>query len=116
MIADTHIMEQTSHTMWVNSQALKAVSISAATEDPQGGHIVKFERVLQGILLDNAGDVVIFQALANNTDIENQNYQGLIEFGLPTLAENGITLFVKVVLTGSEIIIKFGSVFMMKEN
>ncbi len=85
------IMEQTSHAMWVNSKALEVVGITENTPDPQGGYIVKFEGEIQGILLDNAGDVVISQALANNVDIENQNYQGLIEYGLPTLAENGIT-------------------------
>jgi predicted amidohydrolase YtcJ len=43
--------------------------------------------------LDNAGDVVISMALANNPTIEELNYQGLLTYGLPKLAENGITPF-----------------------
>ncbi len=87
------VMEQTSHSMWVNSKALQMAGITANTLDPNGGHIVKFEGELQGILLDNAGDIVISMALANNATIEELNYQGLINYGLPKLAENGITSF-----------------------
>ena len=41
--------------------------------------------------MDNAGDIVISKDLENKEIIENQNYQGLIEFELPQLARHGIT-------------------------
>ncbi|MCZ8499243.1 amidohydrolase family protein [Vibrio lentus] len=35
------IMEQTSHSMWVNSKALKIARISQQSPDPQGGAYLK---------------------------------------------------------------------------
>lgn len=84
------IMEQTSHSMWINSKGLELAGITATTENPQGGIIIKEAGVLQGILIDNAGDVVFQQAVAvlNNADGE---YNGMVEYVLPELAKHGIT-------------------------
>lgn len=38
------IMEQTSHSMWVNSVALALAGITLSTPDPQGGKIMKTKR------------------------------------------------------------------------
>ena len=87
------ILEETSHSVWVNSKALEIVGIDDNTPDPPGGHIYKNPTTgeVDGILMDNAGDVVLQMALAANNTINNLHYDGLIEFGLPELAKNGIT-------------------------
>ena len=84
------IMEQTSHSMWLNSKALELVGITTATPNPQGGIIMKENGVLQGILIDNAGDVVFQQAVAALND-SNGEYNGMVEYVLPELAKHGIT-------------------------
>lgn len=88
------IMEETSHSMWINSAGLDVLGITAATPDPVGGHIVKTfwgNNSPDGILLDSAGDDALQVALETNTILETNNYNGLVEFGLPLLARNGIT-------------------------
>lgn len=87
------ILEETSHSVWVNSKALEIMAITEDTPDPVGGHIYKFPFTgeIDGILMDNAGDAVLQLAFASNPEIDAQNYQGLIEYGLPLLAKNGIT-------------------------
>lgn len=87
------ILEETSHSLWVNSKALEMAGIDEYTEDPPGGHIYKnpITGEVDGILMDNAGDVVLQMALAANNTIDNLHYDGLIDFGLPELAKNGIT-------------------------
>jgi predicted amidohydrolase YtcJ len=84
------IMEQTSHSMWINSKGLESAGITAITPNPKGGIIVKEKGVLQGILVDNAGDVVFQKAVAalNNADGE---YDGMVNYVLPELAKYGIT-------------------------
>ncbi|MDY8135927.1 amidohydrolase [Aquimarina sp. 2201CG5-10] len=86
------IMEQTSHSIWCNSKALEVLGINNSTPNPQGGAYLKNEAGnLTGILLDNAGEIVLEQALAPTiTKLEN-DYQGLIQYGLPELAKHGIT-------------------------
>jgi predicted amidohydrolase YtcJ len=84
------IMEQTSHSMWLNSKALELAGITTATPNPQGGIIMKENGVLQGILIDNAGDVVFQQAVAALND-SNGEYNGMVEYVLPELAKYGIT-------------------------
>lgn len=86
------IMEQTSHSMWVNSLALAKAKISAHTADPQGGKILKDEESgkLLGILFDNAGDLVMEQAWKSQPNLQQANYQGLLN-GLAAAAEHGIT-------------------------
>lgn len=84
------IMEQTSHSMWVNSKALEMAGITAATPNPQGGIIMKDNGVLNGILIDNAGDIVFQQAIEALNDA-NGEYDGMVQYVLPLLAQNGIT-------------------------
>ena len=84
------IMEQTSHSMWLNTKALELAGITEATPNPQGGIIMKDNGVLNGILIDNAGDVVFQQAIAALNDA-NGEYDGMVSYVLPELAKHGIT-------------------------
>jgi len=88
-------MEETSHSMWINTAGLNALGITDSTPDPVGGHIVKSKwgtaTDVDGILLDNAGDAAISVALATNGTLQLNNYEGLVYYGLPLLAKNGIT-------------------------
>ncbi|PTQ02692.1 urease [Vibrio sp. ZF 223] len=86
------IMEQTSHSMWVNSKALKIARISPQSPDPQGGAYLKdpASGKLNGILLDNAGDQVMEMAWNSQSELFEQSYQGLI-YGLEEAAAHGIT-------------------------
>jgi len=85
------IMEQTSHSMWVNSKALQQAGITAQSADPQGGRILReTDGTLSGILLDNAGDRLFEIAWNQQPDLKNAHRRGL-QKGLRQLAENGIT-------------------------
>nr|PMJ95567.1 urease [Vibrio splendidus] len=86
------IMEQTSHSMWVNSKALKIARISQQSPDPQGGAYLKDSSTgkLNGILLDNAGDQIMEIAWNSQSELFEQSYQGLM-FGLEEAAAHGIT-------------------------
>nr|WP_207383169.1 amidohydrolase [Vibrio mediterranei] len=86
------LMEQTSHSMWVNSVALELAAISDNTPDPQGGKILKDQEneELNGILLDNAGDIVMELAWNSMNNQFDQSYDGLM-VGLEEAAAHGIT-------------------------
>lgn len=86
------IMEQTSHSMWVNSVALRYAGITLDTPDPEGGKIMKDPETgqLLGILVDNAGDIVMDQAWNNLENKISQRYDGLLN-DLNEAAKNGIT-------------------------
>ncbi|MGR5284883.1 amidohydrolase [Vibrio maritimus] len=85
------LMEQTSHSMWVNSQALKLAGITKRTSDPQGGALLRdAEGNLNGVLLDSAGDDVMEIAWNSLNAQFEQSYQGLLN-GLSAAAEHGIT-------------------------
>lgn len=86
------IMEQTSHSMWVNSVALELAGITADTPDPQGGKIMRDTESgeLSGILIDSAGDIVMAQAWNSLEDKFSQSYDGLLN-GLDEIAKHGIT-------------------------
>ncbi|PME34192.1 urease [Vibrio sp. 10N.286.55.E10] len=86
------IMEQTSHSMWVNSKALKIARISPQSPDPQGGAYLKdpASGKLNGILLDNAGDQVMEMTWNSQSELFEQSYQGLM-YGLEEAAAHGIT-------------------------
>ncbi len=86
------IMEQTSHSMWVNSKALKIARISQQSPDPQGGAYLKDSSTgkLNGILLDNAGDQIMEMGWNSQSELFEQSYQGLM-FGLEEAAAHGIT-------------------------
>ncbi|HAS45582.1 MAG TPA: urease [Microscillaceae bacterium] len=85
------IMEQTSHAMFVNTLALNKAGIHKDMPDPQGGKFMKDENgELNGVLIDNAGDLVMEMAvnsLANKFSILVEG----IKFGLQELKKNGIT-------------------------
>jgi len=84
------IMEQTSHSMWLNSAALQKAGITVTSPNPQGGIIMKEGGNLSGILIDNAGDIVFQQAIAELNDT-NGEYNGMTTIVLPELAKHGIT-------------------------
>ncbi|WP_320240836.1 amidohydrolase [Tenacibaculum sp. 1B UA] len=84
------IMEQTSHSMWINSKGLELAGITNSTSNPQGGIIMKEGGKLLGILIDNAGDVVFQQAVASLKDTDGE-YDGMVSYVLPELAKYGIT-------------------------
>jgi len=86
------LMEQTSHSMWVNSQALMQVGISKTSSEPQGGKILKHlvTGELNGILLDNAGDIVMEIAWNSLKNKFKESYDGLMN-GLEEAAAHGIT-------------------------
>lgn len=86
------IMEQTSHSMWVNSVALQQAGLNKHSADPQGGKLLKDpdSGELTGILLDNAGDIVMELAWNSLEQQFEQSYQGLIA-GLDEAKAHGIT-------------------------
>ena len=86
------IMEQTSHSLWVNSKALEMAGYSSDPEDPPGGIIMRGDNgAPNGILVDNAGNILLDVALSPTPERAQKDYDGLISFGLPELAKNGIT-------------------------
>ena len=87
------IMEQTSHSMWVNSTALALAGIDAQTADPVGGVIGREEETdeLNGILYDNAGEMAMALALAPTVERRRRDYRGMVDNVMPALAEHGIT-------------------------
>ncbi len=87
------IMEQTSHSVWVNSLALSLADITRNTENTPGGVIMKdVSGDPNGLLLDSAGDLVFDLAYAPNPELKQRNYQGLL-YALKQIAANGITSF-----------------------
>jgi predicted amidohydrolase YtcJ len=59
------------HTVWVNSRALQAAHISAATQDPEGGHIERDSAGRPtGTLRDNAGDLALLARPADSLEHE----------------------------------------------
>ncbi len=86
------MMEFTSHSMWVNTKALELAGITAETPNPVGGVIVKDKKTGKpnGLLIDNAGNMIWELPLKPNKHLLNLAYEGLLE-GLDKLAENGIT-------------------------
>ena len=86
------VMEQSSHAMWVNSKALELAGIDNTSPDPTGGVIMKDdEGQPNGVLIDNAGNMVVDLAIASMGDSEQNDYEGLVNYALPELAKNGIT-------------------------
>lgn len=86
------IMEQTSHSIWCNSKSLEIMGISSNSDNPIGGIIMKDSNgEPNGILIDNAGNLLIEEALKPTAQSEQNDYDGLVEYGLPELAKHGIT-------------------------
>jgi len=90
------IMEKSSHSIWVNSAALKLANIHKATKNPTGGIIVKSTSGQPtGLLLENAGDLIFTLAMNPKKKllkkrVKNLNYQGLL-WSIEQMAKNGIT-------------------------
>lgn len=88
------ILEQTSHSVWANSQALAAAGIDRNTADPPGGRILRDPAGNpNGILLDGAGELLLDMALAPNPELRAMNVEAL-RFGLQEAARHGITSLV----------------------
>jgi len=86
------IMEQTSHSVWCNSKALELMAIDNTTANPPGGVIMREANgEANGLLIDNAGNMLLNLALQPTSERAQKDYEGLTEFGLPELAKNGIT-------------------------
>jgi hypothetical protein len=86
------IMEETSHSLWINSKAMEIVGITKNTPNPPGGVIVKDAKTGEptGLLFDSTGDAIMDLAWAPTEEILELNYEGLLE-ALELLNENGIT-------------------------
>ncbi len=86
------IMEQTSHSIWVNSKALELAGINSNSTNPTGGIIMKDKNgEPNGLLIDNAGNLVIDLAISSIPNNEQNDFEGIINSALPELAKNGIT-------------------------
>lgn len=86
------VMERTSHSIWVNSKALQLAGIDSSSANPIGGIIMKDSNGNpNGILIDNAGNLIVDLAIASIPNNEQNDYDGLVNFALPELAKNGIT-------------------------
>lgn len=83
------IMDYTSHAMFVNSAALTKAKI--ADTQPIGGVVMRDERgAPNGILVDNAGDLVMETAVNQLPDRDQRALEG-IRHGLKEAARHGIT-------------------------
>lgn len=91
------ILEETSHSVWVNSAALKKANISGPNpQDVIGGKIMlNKNNEANGILLENAGNWINDMAFDQTKypDLIKEADKGLYN-GLATLAQNGITSYV----------------------
>lgn len=90
------IMEETSHSVWVNSLALEKAGIDKNTPNPQGGVIVKDTLTGEptGVLFDASGDVLMSLAWLPTDEIKQLNYDGLLDalkkvnsYGITSVAE-----------------------------
>lgn len=85
------IMEETSHSYWLNSKALQLAGIDDDMADPAGGVILRDPAgKATGVVLDNAGDLALDQALPPSKALEEIYYQAVLA-GQEELASNGIT-------------------------
>jgi predicted amidohydrolase YtcJ len=86
------MMEETSHSVWVNSAALEAAGIDDDSPDPPAGIYDRDPDTgeLTGILYENAGNMMFDLALAPSPELDELNYEGLL-YGLEEAAKNGIT-------------------------
>ena len=86
------IMELSSHSIWVNSKALELAGIDRNSPNPQGGIIMKDSNSEpNGLLIDNAGNLIVDLAIQSIPNSEENDYFGLTDYSLPLLAQNGIT-------------------------
>ncbi|WP_394559293.1 amidohydrolase [Aquipseudomonas alcaligenes] len=85
------IMEETSHSYWLNSKALQLAGFDGERADPEGGVILRDPQGrATGVVLDNAGDLVMDKALPPSKALQQLYYQAVLD-GQDELARNGIT-------------------------
>ncbi|XP_052711165.1 putative amidohydrolase YtcJ [Crassostrea angulata] len=86
------MLEETSHSVWVNSEALRRANITKWTPVRPGGVIMREEGTGEpnGILLEDEGVSIMEFAMKPTPELEELNYEGLID-GLWYRNENGIT-------------------------
>lgn len=85
------IMEETSHSYWLNSKALQLAGFDGERDDPEGGVILRDPQGrATGVVLDNAGDLVMDKALPPSKALQQLYYQAVLD-GQDELARNGIT-------------------------
>jgi predicted amidohydrolase YtcJ len=85
------VMEESSHSMLANSLALEKAGFNKNSEHPQGGRIMfTQEGELNGVLFDNAGDIVMELAWNNLTNNFQVSYDGLLA-GMDEAVSYGIT-------------------------
>ena len=83
------VMEQSSHSVWVNSTALKVAKITGKTPNPIGGIIYKNKSGQpNGLLLEAAGEKIFNLALQPSKEAYEINRAGL-DWAMQELAKNG---------------------------
>jgi len=87
------IMDNSSHSMWVNSLALELLGLDDHSADPLGGFLGREVKTgkLNGILFDNAGNIALDLAFKQIQADREEAYQVLVNFTLPEYARYGIT-------------------------
>ena len=85
------IMDFTSHAQFVNSAAYQLAGFDQQSPNPQGGILLKDEYgELNGIVLDNAGDI-IYEIATNSINGKFDFMLEGIQYGLEQAKQNGIT-------------------------
>lgn len=90
------IMEETSHSMWVNSAALALLKLDGKVlkQGIEGGAVLLNEQQRSiGVLLDGAGDLVFDMAMKETPQRLQRNYEALLT-GLEEVNKFGITSIV----------------------
>ncbi len=90
------VMEQTSHSMWVNSKALAILGFNKQIDNPVGGVIMRDEYTGRpnGILIDNAGEMAMHLAMKSTAQRRQNDYDGMVNDTMPALAKHGVTSIV----------------------
>lgn len=86
------IMEETSHSFWANSEALRLANIDKDTVNGPGGIIMKDQTTGEpnGILFENSGIEVMDLAMKSFGNLDSLNYDALL-LGLEELRKFGVT-------------------------
>lgn len=86
------MMERSSHSAWANSLALEAAGWDESAADPPAGFLGRDPETgaLDGIVYENAGNMLFDLALAPSPELAELDYEALLE-GLAALGEAGIT-------------------------
>ena len=90
------IMEETSHSVWVNSIALQRLGLDGVIEAQtvQGGAVLLNDQKRSiGVLLDGAGDLAFDIAMKEDPERLERNYEALLA-GLEEVNRHGITSIV----------------------